>query len=673
MSELFLSVLNMSLTASYVIIFVILIRLPLKKAPKFISYVIWGVVAFRLIIPFSFESMFSLMPRNTNAVPIPHDIIYQQSPRINSGIEAVDFFISEALPAPTIGASVNPLQIYTEIGSYIWVLGIIALLVYGIVSIFILKRQLKSAKLIEKNIFKAKNLRTPFVIGLIRPKIYLPVGLSVEERGYILLHEKTHIRRKDHIIKILAFLILSIHWFNPLVWIGFILMGTDMELSCDEQVLKEMNKDIKKPYANSLLSLAAGRHILNGSPLAFGEGNVKGRIKNILNYRKRSFWIIMSAVVAAAAVSIGLLTNPKEQEPMLNAEDSIYYELIQLVNEEVKYTISPLSGDNAQLAKDAITDYLLKSAAWPGINIRTLEECYLLRENYSDGTTSDYYVFLHDGKAVIQQGTEGRYSLIDDGLYEKLVKLLNSSKTTVEPAAPELSLEQTLGISVPELDYASDDIVIFHSYFGLFVYDLNALQIIRSIDLKPLNCHQLQGSNACDVSVSMDGNTVYLYPRESENMYIYTVSSHTLQEAPYQRMEERFDTVPIEDVIDSTKLGIYSYNAVSFDTGEYGYLHASGWTLGALSYVRGDKVYALFKNIENIKVTNIIDNIDEIKYFDKIGITIQLTENKNWIGNPTYSIIDETAAQVKYYDKLVKTDMIKGLGKCCCKEDIHLT
>ncbi|MFJ5717429.1 M56 family metallopeptidase [Neobacillus sp. NPDC093127] len=322
MSELFLTALNMSLTASYVILFVILIRIPLKKAPKFISYALWGVVAFRLIIPFSFESMFSLMPRNTNTVPIPHDIIYQETPQINSGIEVIDSFVSGFLPAQSIGASVNPLQIYTEIGAYIWVLGIIALLVYSLVSILILKRQLKSAQLIEKNIFEAKNLKTPFVLGLIRPKIYLPVGLNVEERGFILLHEQTHIHRKDHIIKILAFLILSIHWFNPLVWIAFKLMSTDMELSCDEQVLKEMNEDIKKPYANSLLSLATRKHIFNGSPLAFGEGNVKERIKNVLNYRKSPFWVIAVSMITVMIVGIALVTNPKQGET-IQLEDTV--------------------------------------------------------------------------------------------------------------------------------------------------------------------------------------------------------------------------------------------------------------------------------------------------------------------------------------------------------------
>jgi len=318
MSELFLTVLNSSLTASYVILFVILVRLLLKKAPKVISYALWGVVAFRLIIPFSFESMFSLMPRNTNTVPIPHDIIYQQSPQINSGIEIVDSFVSQSLPAPTVGASVNPLQIYTEIAAYIWVIGIIALLVYSLVSILKLKRQLKYAQLIEQNIYESKNLRTPFVLGLVKPKIYLPVGLNATERNYILLHEHTHIQRKDHIIKIAAFLVLSIHWFNPLVWIAFMLMNTDMELSCDERVLKEMNEDIKKTYANSLLSLATERHILNGSPLAFGEGNVRGRIKNVLNYKKSRFWVVLVSVIVLIGVSIALLSNPEDSEPELS-------------------------------------------------------------------------------------------------------------------------------------------------------------------------------------------------------------------------------------------------------------------------------------------------------------------------------------------------------------------
>ena len=312
MSILFLKVLNMSLTASYVIIFVILIRLPLKKAPKFISYSLWGVVAFRLIVPFSFESIFSLIPRNLNSISIPRDVIYQQAPQVNSGIKVVDSFVSQIHPVPANISSANPLQTYANIGAYVWTLGIIALLVYSFVSILLLKRQLKSAELKEENVFEANNLKTPFVLGLIKPKIYLPSRIKDEERNYILLHEQIHIHRKDHVIKILAFFVLSIHWFNPLVWIAFILMSIDMELSCDERVLKEMNEDIKKPYANSLLSLAAGGHILNISPIAFSEGNLKGRIKNVLKFNKPKFYVTVLALLVLIVLFIGLLTNPKK-------------------------------------------------------------------------------------------------------------------------------------------------------------------------------------------------------------------------------------------------------------------------------------------------------------------------------------------------------------------------
>ena len=308
MEKLFLSILNMSLTASYVIVFVMLIRLPLKKAPKVISYALWGAAAFRLICPFSFESIFSLLPATTS--PIPQDIVYQQSPQINSGIAAVDTYVNNSLPSPSAAASVNPLQLYTRIGAAIWISGIAAMLVYSIASVLILKRRLKNAQDIQRNVCEADNLKTPFVLGIFRPRIYIPVGLTTEEKSYIIRHEQTHIRRFDHIIKPFAFLVLSIHWFNPLVWIAFILMSTDMELSCDERVIKEMGCEIKKAYSTSLLSLASGKRILNGSPLAFGEGNVRGRIKNVLNYKKPAFWIVIIAAVAVACVGIGLIANP---------------------------------------------------------------------------------------------------------------------------------------------------------------------------------------------------------------------------------------------------------------------------------------------------------------------------------------------------------------------------
>lgn len=319
----FLDVLNISLKATYVIIFVIIIRQFLKKSPKIISYALWSVVAFRLIIPISFESVVSIFPENFNDITIPNEIIYQQTPEINIGMEIPKAIINESHTAtPIINDNINSFNLWLRIGAYIWIAGIIVLIMYSLISIVLLKRQLKSGKIVKENIFEVKNLKTPFVFGLIKPKIYLPYGIKDEERYYILLHEEIHIKRKDHIIKVLSFLILSIHWFNPFVWISFILMSKDMELSCDERVLKEVKEDIKKPYATTLLSLSSNRFVLNGSPLAFGEGNVKERIKNVLNYKRPRFWVMMLTVILVGGLAIGLMANPKSNESFENPTQS---------------------------------------------------------------------------------------------------------------------------------------------------------------------------------------------------------------------------------------------------------------------------------------------------------------------------------------------------------------
>lgn len=303
MEELFLSVLNMSLTASYVVLFIMLVRLPLKKAPKTISYALWAVAGFRLVFPFSLESVFSLIP--FKSAPIPADITTQPIPRVNSGINIVDNAVSQILPAATPTVSVNPLQIWLTVGAYLWLAGIAVMLIYSVVSIVLLKRHLRGATHVEDNIYEAGNLKTPFVLGLLRPKIYIPAGLTEEEKRYIILHERTHIRRHDHVVKFLAYFILCLHWFNPLVWAAFLLMGADMEMSCDERVLKEIGFDTKKAYSMSLLSLAAERRIIGGSPLAFGEGGMKERIKNVLNFKKPSRVIITVAVALVAVLSVG--------------------------------------------------------------------------------------------------------------------------------------------------------------------------------------------------------------------------------------------------------------------------------------------------------------------------------------------------------------------------------
>ena len=316
MDKLFLTIINMSLTGAFVIASICFVRLLLKNAPKIVSYCLWAVVGFRLVFPFSIESVFSLIP--FKAQTIPPDIAMQQVPHIDSGIPFVNNAVSSILPAATPTASVNPLQIWTTIGTFVWFVGVAVMFVYGIVSFVILKRKMRTATHIEANIYEAENIKSPFVLGVLKPKIYLPVGLSGQERNYILLHEQTHIRRHDHIVKFAAYFILCLHWFNPLAWVAFLLMGVDMELSCDERVLKEKGGEIKKNYSLSLLSLATERRFIGGSPLAFGEGGVKERIKNVLNFKKPSRVIIIVSVVLVVALSIGFAVNRATNKSILD-------------------------------------------------------------------------------------------------------------------------------------------------------------------------------------------------------------------------------------------------------------------------------------------------------------------------------------------------------------------
>ncbi len=685
MENLFLAFLNMSLTASYVILFIILVRLPLKKMPRIISYALWSVAAFRLVCPFSFDSMLSLLPP-MDSVPIPQDIAYRQGPQISSAVTSVDMYVNSSLPVPVMEGSANSLQIYTRTGACIWLLGIAAMLVYSIFSVLVLKNRLKGARNTALNIYEADNLKTPFVLGALRPRIFIPSGLPEEEKSYIIRHEQTHIGRLDHIIKPLAFFILSMHWFNPLVWIAFILMSTDMELSCDERVIKEMGGKIKKAYSASLLSLASGKHIINGSPLAFGEGNIRGRIKNVLNYKKPALWVVAAAAIAVAGVGIGLAANPKQQKPGVDNTGrgaSIKYIQIEITDPGSKVitgrvitdkdgynagdTVSAAVGENVTYDVDSLVagDWIdvgyyivmekhppefaahslsrLTGSNYPTaftlfednkvIRANTLQNSRIASEmpslilsgraagrpSISDvpdssgylkidigaGEEKIYYAFEKDGKCYIEKPYDTVYEISRETFGELLQYVYKNEithgraaeRTTPEPAAPGWSPGQSIDTAdMAELDYASDDIVIFHGHFGLFVYDLNSRQIIRSLDLKPLNCAATQGDDYCDVTVSEDGNTVQLHRMSSDSMYVYTVSDNALRETVFEPMSNRFGSrfVPTEELHGPEEIAHYSHNAVRFDTGEYGLLYTDDWTLGTLSYSRGDMVYALF-------------------------------------------------------------------------------
>lgn len=310
LEQLFLQVLNMSFTASVVIVCVLAARLPLKKAPKVFSYALWSVVLFRLVCPFSFESFFSLLP--TKANPISQDIVYAQTPKIDTGITTINQAVNSILPPATPQASVNPLQIWIFIGSWIWLFGLAILLLYSLVTLIRLKKRLYNATRYKSHIFISDAIGTAFVMGILRPKIYLSNNVSEVQREYILLHEQTHIKRMDHIMKLISFLVLCMHWFNPLVWLSFFASSKDMEMSCDEAVIKQLGNGVKKAYSASLLTLATDRRIIGGTPLAFGGRNTKSRIKNVLAYKKPALWVAAAAVIAVVCIVMGLMANPRK-------------------------------------------------------------------------------------------------------------------------------------------------------------------------------------------------------------------------------------------------------------------------------------------------------------------------------------------------------------------------
>lgn len=313
MDTVFLKILNMSISACWIVLAVLILRFVLKKAPKWISCVLWGIAGLRLIMPFSFESILSLIPSNETISP---DIMTQTMPSINTGIPPVNNTVNPVIAgafSPEPRMSVNPLEIIITAASFIWLAGIGAMLLYTLISYLRLKRKIGTAVLLRDNIYQSEAVASPFVLGIIKPKIYLPFNIKNGDAENVVAHEMTHISRKDHLWKPLGFLILSLHWFNPLVWVGYVLLSRDIELACDEKVIKEMDTEQRADYSQALLTCSVNRRTIAACPLAFGEVGIKDRVKSVLSYKKPAFWIIAVAVIASIATAVCFLTDPLKQ------------------------------------------------------------------------------------------------------------------------------------------------------------------------------------------------------------------------------------------------------------------------------------------------------------------------------------------------------------------------
>lgn len=311
MSDLFLSVLNLSLTASWLILAVVILRLMLKKAPKWITCLLWALVAIRLICPVSINSALSLIP---NSEPISHDITMDRNPAINSGITSINNLINPIIAdnfSPNAVASVNPLQILIFVLFVIWIIGIAVISIYAVLSFVKLKNSVGASIALDKNVVACDEVISPFILGVVKPVIYVPSSLSGEALDYVIKHEITHIKRGDHLWKPLGYMLLTVYWFNPLCWVAYILLCRDIELACDERVVRDMDNAGKAAYSQALLNCSFPRRRIAACPVAFGEIGLKERVKAVLSYKKPAFWIVFVAIASCIAVGVCFMTDPK--------------------------------------------------------------------------------------------------------------------------------------------------------------------------------------------------------------------------------------------------------------------------------------------------------------------------------------------------------------------------
>ena len=311
MAAVFLKLLNLSISASWLVLAVLVLRLISKRSPKWVNVLLWGIVALRLVLPFSIESALSLIPSAETVSPAA--VQFDPAPTITSGVSIIDNAVNPSLSehfAAVPTASVNPLYVWTEIAGWVWLIGLGAMLLYALVSYLRLRRRVSVSLPIRDRIYLCDAISSPFILGVVKPHIYLPSGLDEVQRQNVLAHEQAHLARRDHWWKPLGFALLAVYWFNPVLWLAYTLLCRDIELACDEKVIRDMDVAAKKAYSIALLSCSTHRNQISACPLAFGEVGVKERVRNALHYKKPAFWVVAASVAVCVVVAVCFLTDP---------------------------------------------------------------------------------------------------------------------------------------------------------------------------------------------------------------------------------------------------------------------------------------------------------------------------------------------------------------------------
>ncbi len=534
---------NCTITASWTILAVCIIRLLLKRFPKRYTCALWWVVGFRLVCAVSIPSVFSafgwLFTRQEMA-HLPYDIAYSPTPQVNLGLPGLDNWVNNMLPAPpTDGVtSANPMQIVLFALGILWLIGMLALLLWNLTRYLLLKQRLKTAVRVEKGVYLSEAAGTAFVLGMARPKIYLPYGLTEQNARYILAHERSHIARKDHIVKPLAFLLVCLHWFNPLVWLAFWLFCKDMEMACDERAVLTLGAECAPDYSRALVSQAHKGKKMGYMPLSFGEGNVKGRVKNALKTHKTAVWVSVILVIVVAAVVVAFALDPMgtsqsqqedlppdssqaSQAPVGGAEgpQTVQEYPAQPVREELlAYAGDRQSQDECQVflhREGVITLALASSDARRAIAFLDALSLTPLQQGESAGYTFPYSVVVQ----VSLNREEDVYTLQTDGTV-----LYTSGGQTFAYKAQNPQAVEEYGEDLP---YLSKQVFPLSSVLPFGADEVESLEISMTTGGE---VQTLTGQEAREYAQELGGDMV-LKPYEGENPSTggITVYTYTLQ------------------------------------------------------------------------------------------------------------------------------------------------
>ena len=406
MAAVFLKLLNLSISASWLVLAVLVLRLVSKRSPKWMNVLLWGIVALRLMLPFSIESALSLIPSAETLSP--EVVRFDPAPTITSGVEFIDNAVnpslSESFAAAPL-ASVNPLYVWTEIAGWVWLIGLGAMLLYALVSYLRLRRRVSVSLCVRENIYLCDAISSPFILGVVKPRIYLPSGLDEVQQQNVLSHERAHLTRRDHWWKPLGFVLLAVYWFNPVLWLAYTLLCRDIELACDERVIRTMDESAVKTYSTVLLACSMPRKAVITCPLAFGEVGVKERVRNALHYKKPAFWVVAASVAVCVVVAVCFLTNP-EHETMKWAKNLRVDDVVR-----VELTIMPQATDKQY--KDFNADEIAEAVAL----INKSSGRYVRSAELLDGGSTTLYVTTTDGvrHTVVNNGNV--YLHIDGDAY----------------------------------------------------------------------------------------------------------------------------------------------------------------------------------------------------------------------------------------------------------------